>query len=118
MRLLRPCRFRTRSSRRSFRGAASASGDSDRFRGRSPNSLLPADLRHRPAGSDEPGIRDPVLELLVADREPDVPLELLVRGAGAERRLEIPLAPREETGPELAVRGQADAVAGRAERLR
>src|SRR5207237_10775225 len=42
---------------------------------------------------------------------------LLVRGAFAERAFEVPLAPREETGPELAVRGEADPVAGRAERL-
>src|SRR5690242_9216410 len=114
--LLRTCRFPTRSRRRSFRGAASASRNSDRFRGRAPNPcLLTADLRHRPGRAYEAGIGDAVLELLVADGEADVPLELLVRGAGPQRRLQIPLAPREETGPELAVSGQADAVAGGAE---
>src|SRR5919202_2330418 len=111
MRLFRSCRFPTRSRRASFRGAASASGNSDRFRGQAPNPcLLTSDLRHRPARPDEAGVGDPVLQLLVADGEANVPLELLVRGAGAERGLQIPFAPREETRPELAVRGQADAV--------
>src|SRR5436190_23942032 len=42
---------------------------------------------------------------------------MTVVGSLPERRLQVPLAAREQAGPELSVRRQADAVAGRAERL-
>src|SRR5205085_5446383 len=45
-------------------------------------------------------------------------LELFVGGSVAEWGLQVPLAAREKAGAQLAVRGQADAVARRAERLR
>jgi hypothetical protein len=54
----------------------------------------------------------------VTHREADQIDELVVRGAVAERCLQIPLAAREETCAQLPVRGQADAVARRAERFR
>src|SRR5690348_14851568 len=84
--------------------------------------LLPlrstADLAHRPTGPDEAGVVDLVLELLVAHREAEQPLQLGVRGAVAQGRLQVPLAPREEARAQLTVGRQADTVAGRAERLR
>src|SRR5262245_23674172 len=79
--------------------------------------FLAADLRHRARCADEAGLVDAVLELLVLHGPAEDSLELLVGGAVAERRLEIPLAAREEARPELAVRGQAEAIAGGAERL-
>src|ERR671937_1269829 len=82
-----------------------------------PPSLLAADLRHGATGADEAGVGDPVLQLLVANGEADVPRELLLGSTRAKRFLQVPLAPREETGPKLAVGGEADPVAGRAERL-
>src|SRR5919201_2497928 len=84
---------------------------------RTPPLWLPADLRHGSARPNKARVGDPVLELLVADGEADVPLELLVRGPGAQRPLQVPLAAREEAGPELAVGGEPDPVAGRAEGL-
>src|SRR5919198_2126960 len=77
-----------------------------------------ADLRHGARRFYKPGLVDLVLELLVGDREADQLLELPIGRAVAERRLQVPLAAREEAGTELAVGGQADPVAGRAERLR
>src|SRR5881392_396823 len=77
-----------------------------------------ANLRHRASSSGEARIVDLVLELLVGDREPDQLFEVLVGGAVPERRLQVPFAAREQAGAELAVRGQPDAVAGRAEGLR
>src|SRR3954451_19106338 len=81
-------------------------------------AISAADLAHRAACPYEAGLVDPVLQLLVRDGVPDQALELRVGGAGAERRLQIPLAAREQARAQLAVRGQADAIAGGAERLR
>src|SRR5205085_2929644 len=78
---------------------------------------LTADLAHRPRCAHKARIVDLVLELLVGDREPDQLFEPFVRGAVAERALQIPFAAREQAGSQLPVRGQTDAVAGRAERL-
>src|SRR5207302_7921197 len=83
-----------------------------------PRKLSAADLRHRARGADESALVDPMLELLVGDRLADRRRQLRVGGSVAERGLEIPFPGREEAGAELAVGGDADPVAGRAERLR
>src|SRR6185369_16022165 len=77
-----------------------------------------ADLGHRSARAHEARIADPVLQLLVPHGEPDVPLELVVGRSRPEHGLQVPLAPGEETGAELAVGRDSDPVARRAERLR
>src|SRR5690348_9627123 len=79
--------------------------------------VLSADLGHRAARSHEAGLVDAVLQLLVLDGPANVRGELLVRRPFAQRGLEIPFAAREQARAELAVGGQPDAVAGRAERL-
>src|SRR3954471_20866456 len=76
------------------------------------------DLRHRPRCSSKAGIVDLVLELFVTYCVANELDQLVVGGACAERGLEIPFAAREEAGAELAVGGEPDAVAARAERLR
>src|SRR5215218_1002739 len=51
-----------------------------------------ADLAHRAAGSDEAGVVDFVLQLLVRDRPAEERLELGLGGAFPKRCLEVPLA--------------------------
>src|SRR5512132_168838 len=80
--------------------------------------LLAADLAHRPRSAHEAGVVDLVLELLVANRPAQEIGELTVGRALAQRRLQVPLTPREEAGAELPVRREADPVAAGAERLR
>src|SRR5262249_61112216 len=77
-----------------------------------------ADLRHGATRLHEARLVDLVLELLVGDCEAEQFLEVLVVCSVAERRLQVPLAAREEAGAKLPVGGQADSVARRAERLR
>src|SRR5205814_8417335 len=81
------------------------------------NQPLAAYLRHRAACFDEARLIDLVLELLVGDREAEQLFEVPIVGALPERRLQVPLAAREEAGAELPVRRQADPVARRTERL-
>jgi uncharacterized protein YjbJ (UPF0337 family) len=59
-----------------------------------------------------------VLQLLVRDRVAEARDQLVVGRTVAHRRLEVPLAAREEAGAELTVGGESNAVARRAERLR
>ena len=69
------------------------------------------------AGWTKPGLVDVVLELLAPDRVADDLLELGVVGARAHRRAQVGLVEREQAGAQLAVGGQADAVAVAAEGL-
>src|SRR5215212_7768884 len=82
-----------------------------------PRPRLSAYLRHRPRRANEAGVVDPVFQLLVADRVTQQGNQLVVAGAVAKRRLQIPFAPRKEACAQLAVRGDANAVARRAEWL-
>ena len=65
----------------------------------------------------EAGLVDPVLELLAPHGVADDLLEVVVGRAGAQRRAQVGLADAEQAGAQLAVGGQADAVAVAAERL-
>src|SRR5690606_40514678 len=80
-----------------------------------PSAISASDLRHRARGLHEQPVRDVVLELLGRDGGGQEPRQLLVAGARAQRSEEVVLAQREQTGAELAVRGEADAVAACAE---
>src|SRR4051794_35298579 len=79
---------------------------------------LAADLRHRARRLDEARVVDVVLELLAPHRVADDLLEVVVGGAGAQRRAQVGLVQREQAGPQPPVGGQPDAVAVAAERLR
>src|SRR5207237_4825289 len=80
--------------------------------------LLAPDLAHGTGCPHETGIVDAVLELFVTNGKADQLGEPLVARSVPQRRLQIPLAAREQARAELAVRGQADPVAIGAERLR
>ena len=89
-----------------------------RRRARDERFSLAADLAHRPARSHEARLVDPVLQLLVPDSEADQGGELVVGRAVAERGFQVPLAAREQARAQLAVGGEPDPVAARAERFR
>ena len=78
---------------------------------------LAADLAHRPRRLAEPRLVDPMLQLLAPHGVPDDLLQRVVARAGAQRLPQIGLVDREQAGPQLAVGGDADAVAIRAEGL-
>src|SRR4029079_1156893 len=77
-----------------------------------------ADLRHRAGGAHKARVVDLVLELLVANGEAKALLELRIPRALSARRLQVPRPAREGAGAQLAVGGQSQPVAARAERLR
>src|SRR5918999_1886890 len=78
---------------------------------------LAADRGHRARRLAEARLADPVLELLAPDGVANRALELGVARPAAEWRAQVGLVDREQAGAELALRGQPDAVAVRAERL-
>src|SRR5438445_2460872 len=59
-----------------------------------------------------------MFELFVPDSEADEVRNLRIRAAVAQCCFQVPFAPGEEAGPQLAVRRYADPVAARTERLR
>src|SRR5690606_1554622 len=75
-----------------------------------------ADRRHRPVRVEEPRVVDPVTDRFAGHRREPALGELVVPGAGPESGAEAGPLPREETVPDLAVRGEPDAVAVAAER--
>src|SRR5436853_6532534 len=77
-----------------------------------------ADGRHRARRLDEAGIADVVLELLAQDSPANDPLELAIARAITQRLAQIGLEQREQTRAQMAVGGQPDPVAVRAEWLR
>src|SRR5262245_50728346 len=95
-------RSRARPGRRARSRARSRAGGRSRpaLAGRPPPIAVrsSADLAHRAVRAYEARVADPVLQLLVRDGVAHVARELIVRRAIAERLLEVPLPPREETG--------------------
>src|SRR5580765_1220273 len=77
-----------------------------------------ADLGHAPRGALELlTLVDLVLLLFVGDCRHEDVRKLAIGGTSAHRAAQIPLVDREKARSKLTVSGQADAVAGHAERL-
>src|SRR5262245_159548 len=80
---------------------------------------LAADLAHRARSAFERiALVNFVLQLFVADRFDEHAGQVSVGDAVAQRTAQVPLVDGEQTGAELAVGSQADAIAGAAEGLR
>src|SRR5204863_3598363 len=79
---------------------------------------LSADLAHRARGLAEARLRDVVLELLAPHGVANRLHQPLVAGILTKQPTQVGLVHAEQACPELALGGQPDAVAIRAERLR
>ena len=82
----------------------------------SPRAPSAADGGHRPVGLEERRVVDAVAGALAEHRDDPALGDLLVGGAGAQRRTQVGLLAGEQAVADLAVGGEADPVAVAAER--
>src|SRR5689334_9033976 len=75
------------------------------------DAALAADCGHRASGLPEALFSNLVLQLLAPHRVADQRLDFLIRGSRAHRLAQVGLVQREEAGAQLALGGQAHAVA-------